>query len=78
MGKFIVIDGLDGSGKETQANLLARHLTEKGFKVRVISFPMYESESSHLVKMYLGGALGSRPEDTTPMRRRRFMRRTDT
>lgn len=64
MGKFIVIDGLDGSGKETQANLLARHLTEKGMKVRVISFPMYESESSHLVKMYLGGALGSRPEDT--------------
>ena len=45
MGKFIVIDGLDGSGKETQANLLARHLTEKGMKVRVISFPMYESES---------------------------------
>ncbi len=64
MGKFIVIDGLDGSGKETQANLLSKHLEERGIKTRVISFPMYESDSSHLVKMYLGGALGSRPEDT--------------
>ncbi len=64
MGKFIVIDGLDGSGKETQANLLSKHLEERGIKTRVISFPMYESDSSCLVKMYLGGALGSKPEDT--------------
>ena len=64
MGKFIVIDGLDGSGKETQANLLSKHLRERGIKTRVISFPMYESEGAHLVKLYLGGALGSKPEDT--------------
>ncbi|MEE0967904.1 MAG: thymidylate kinase [Clostridia bacterium] len=64
MGKFIVIDGLDGSGKETQSKLLKSRLEAAGHRVRMISFPMYESESSRLVRMYLGGELGEHPEDT--------------
>ena len=64
MGKFIVIDGLDGSGKGTQSEILKKRLEEKGKKVRLLSFPMYDSESSALVKMYLGGKLGSDPNET--------------
>ena len=61
--KLIVIDGLDGSGKATQSKLLARRLNDMGYKARTISFPDYESDSSALVKMYLGGKLGSSPDD---------------
>lgn len=61
--KLIVIDGLDGSGKATQAKLLCQRLNQMGYKARTISFPDYESESSALVKMYLGGQLGSSPDD---------------
>ena len=64
MGKFIVIDGLDGSGKGTQSELLKKRLEGAGYKVRLMSFPMYEDESSTLVRMYLGGKLGEHPEDT--------------
>ena len=42
-GKLIVLEGLDGSGKATQAKLLAAHLKEQGFSVREITFPNYES-----------------------------------
>src|SRR3990167_5872952 len=41
-GKLIVIDGTDGSGKTTQANLLMRHLQRDGCKVKFIHFPRYE------------------------------------
>lgn len=64
MGKFIVIDGLDGSGKGTQAERLKTYLEGTGRRVRLLSFPMYESEGCHLVKLYLGGKLGAHPEDT--------------
>ncbi len=64
MGRFIVIDGLDASGKETQAGLLSDALNKMGIKTRVLSFPMYENESSAFVKMYLSGRLGEHPEDT--------------
>ncbi|MBQ8510859.1 MAG: deoxynucleoside kinase [Clostridia bacterium] len=64
MSTFIAIDGLDGSGKGTQTNLLVNHLKIDGYSVRTISFPMYENESSTLVRMYLDGKLGSRPSDT--------------
>ena len=64
MSTFIAIDGLDGSGKETQSNLLVSKLKIDGYAVRSISFPMYGSESSALVRMYLEGKLGSRPSDT--------------
>lgn len=64
MSTFIAIDGLDGSGKNTQSTMLASRLKIGGYSVRNISFPMYESESSTLVKMYLEGKLGNRPSDT--------------
>lgn len=63
MGKLIVIEGLDGSGKATQAKLLAKTLAEKGEPVREVSFPDYESDSSALVKMYLAGQFGTHPDD---------------
>lgn len=62
-GKLIVIEGLDGSGKATQAKLLAAALREQGRDVREISFPNYQSESSALVKLYLSGTFGSKPDD---------------
>lgn len=62
-GKLIVIEGLDGSGKATQAGLLAGWLEQAGEKVRKVSFPDYESDSSALVKMYLAGEFGSDPGD---------------
>ncbi len=62
-GKLIVIEGLDGSGKATQAKLLADTLAQKGERVQKITFPDYESDSSALVKMYLKGEFGSKPGD---------------
>ena len=62
-GKLIVIEGLDGSGKGTQAALLAETLLSQGRNVRKISFPNYQSDSSALVKMYLAGEFGTDPGD---------------
>lgn len=62
MGKLIVIDGLDGSGKSTQSELVIEKLREKGEKVLLISFPDYKEPSSALVKMYLGGEFSSSPD----------------
>ncbi|MBO5286496.1 MAG: thymidylate kinase [Clostridia bacterium] len=64
MGKFIAIDGLDGSGKGTQSEKLVNKLLAEGKKVKVLSFPMYESDSSLFVRMYLEGKLGDKPSDT--------------
>lgn len=63
MGKLIVIEGLDGSGKGTQAKLLTESLQAEGIRTRKVSFPDYESDSSALVKMYLAGNFGTRPGD---------------
>lgn len=63
MGKLIVIEGLDGCGKSTQLELLPKKLSEKGIDVKSVSFPDYESRSSALIKMYLGGEFGSKPSD---------------
>ena len=60
---LIVIDGLDGSGKATQSKRLCEHLCSLGYKAKTVSFPDYESDSSALVKMYLGGKLGDSPDD---------------
>ena len=64
MGKFIAIDGLDGSGKGTQTDILVERLKSEGKKVRVLSFPMYENDSSLFARMYLDGKLGKNPSDT--------------
>lgn len=61
MGQLIVIEGLDGSGKGTQAQRLYETLLAQGRKVRKISFPDYASDSSALIKMYLAGEFGTDP-----------------
>ncbi|MEG0910918.1 MAG: deoxynucleoside kinase [Ruthenibacterium sp.] len=63
MGKLIVLEGLDGSGKATQTKLLYETLRKSGENVMQITFPNYDSDSSALVKMYLGGAFGDAPGD---------------
>lgn len=63
MGKLIVIEGLDGSGKSTQLELLPIKLEKKGIESKTVSFPDYSDPSSTLVKMYLSGEFGERPDD---------------
>lgn len=62
-GKLFVIEGLDGSGKATQAQRLYEFLEKEGIPVRKVSFPDYDSDSSALVKMYLNGQFGTDPDD---------------
>lgn len=62
-GRFIVIEGLDGSGKATQTEILKTKLEEKGERVKKLTFPDYDNPSSALVKMYLGGEFGDNPDD---------------
>ena len=63
MGKLIVIEGTDGSGKSTQFQLLTRRLEQEGHAFRQLEFPQYAEPSSALIKMYLGGEFGSNPSD---------------
>lgn len=63
MGKLIVIEGLDGCGKSTQLELLPQNLLKSGIDSRSVSFPDYDSNSSALVKMYLSGDFGKKPDD---------------
>lgn len=63
MGKLIVIEGLDGSGKSTQVSRLISKLKEKNVVFRHIKLPDYESDSSAVVKMYLNGDFGKNPQD---------------
>ena len=61
--KFIVIEGLDGSGKATQTKILFDKISAMGKSIKKLEFPDYANESSALVKMYLGGEFGSNPND---------------
>ena len=63
MGKMIVIEGLDGSGKGTQAEILSEYIRQKGLEVYNLDLPFYSDSSSTLVKMYLNGELGDKPSD---------------
>lgn len=62
-GKLFVIEGLDGSGKQTQTELLTKRLCDENIDVRHVEYPNYKSDSSALVKMYLRGDFGTNPDD---------------
>ena len=61
MGKLIVIEGTDGSGKSTQTELLIQRLTAQQLPFKRLRFPRYSEPSSALIRMYLGGEFGSDP-----------------
>lgn len=58
-GKFIVLEGIDGSGKRTQLDLLVRALSSRGIPTEQISFPRYEGFFGSLVARYLNGDFGT-------------------
>ncbi len=66
MGKLFVIDGTDGSGKQTQLENLKIRLSQEGIDYRTVNFPNYDSPSSSLVKMYLGGEFGTDAKTISP------------
>jgi dTMP kinase len=57
-GKLIVIEGIDGSGKRTQLDCLARVLSERGAAFTQVSFPRYEGFFGKLVARFLNGEFG--------------------
>ena len=63
MGKLIVIEGTDGSGKSTQFKLLTSRLEAENRHFQKLVFPQYAEESSALIRMYLGGQFGTKPTD---------------
>ena len=63
MGKLIVIEGTDGSGKSTQFRLLTQRVEQEGHAFQKLVFPQYSEPSSALIRMYLGGEFGSKPSD---------------
>ena len=66
MGKLFVIDGTDGSGKQTQFEKLKERLSKDGVDYKTVSFPNYDSPSSSLVKMYLSGEFGTNAQEISP------------
>ena len=63
MGKLIVIEGTDGSGKSTQFRLLTQRLENENYTFQKLVFPQYAEPSSALIRMYLGGEFGDKPSD---------------
>ena len=57
-GLFVVIEGIDGTGKTTQAEILKARLESDGHSVESVDFPRYGDVSSKPVQMYLNGELG--------------------
>jgi len=57
-GRLITIEGTDCSGKSTQLARLCERLGREGVDFKKVAFPRYDSDSSALVRMYLGGEFG--------------------
>lgn len=66
MGKLIVIEGVDASGKQTQTELLYKYIASVTDKAVRIEFPDYESPSSEVIKMYLNGDFGKNADSVNP------------
>lgn len=64
-GKLITIEAGDGSGKATQTKALYDRLLAEGCQVLKVEYPDYQSESSALVRMYLGGEFGQQAENVS-------------
>lgn len=62
-GTLIVLEGIDGSGKSTQYRRLCQHMTAQGKPFHSVVFPRYDQDSSALVRLYLSGAFGTKPDD---------------
>lgn len=62
MGRLLVLEGLDGSGKSTQTERLREALLAAGETVRQIKLPDYDAPSSTLVRQYLAGDFGNDPQ----------------
>lgn len=63
MGKLIIMEGLDGSGKSTQTALLEEYLKKSNVDFKKIKLPDYDSPSSTLVNMYLAGEFSKNADD---------------
>lgn len=62
MGKLIVFEGTDGTGKSTQFSLTREKLLKSGVSFQNVKFPQYDEPSSALIRMYLGGEFGKDPD----------------
>ena len=62
-GKLVIFEGIDGSGKSSQYRRICERLSRDSIDFRQIVFPRYDKESSALIRLYLGGAFGSHPDD---------------
>lgn len=65
-GRLIVIEGVDGSGKETQSERLNKALDSRGKRVMRIAYPRYDRDSSAMVRHYLAGDFGTDPDAVSP------------
>jgi len=66
MGKLIVFEGIDGSGKSTQFKGICKRFEDEGIGFERLVFPQYSEPSSALIKMYLGGEFGTDPSAVNP------------
>lgn len=64
-GKLIVFEGTDGSGKATQAKMLAERLALEQVHFQEIDFPRYGNPFAEPARLYLAGALGGKPGDVS-------------
>ena len=62
-GKLVVFEGIDGSGKSAHYRRVCSRLEAEGINYNHIVFPRYDNESSALIRMYLNGDFGNKPND---------------